>query len=268
MEQTNKKNPLVSVIMPAYNASRFIEEAIRSVMAQTITDWELLVLDDGSGDDTLTIAQRLAREDSRIRVLPNEHNMGVAKTRNRGMDLCRGAYVAFLDSDDVWYPEKLEVQLDLMRETGTDLCYCAYAIVDAAGKKTRADYLVPPAVEIDGLLRQNVIGCSTVLLSPAIREKYRFETDFYHEDYVLWLQILQDGYKAVGCTRVLVAWRFVENSRSFNKWGAAKNRWRIYRDRMHLSFFHSVRLLVEYGLSGLRKYSKKYDIQPGEAYES
>ena len=258
MEQTNEKTPVVSVIMPAYNAGRFIEEAVRSVMAQTMTDWELLVLDDGSTDDTLAIAQRLAREDSRIRVLPNEHNMGVAKTRNRGIDLCRGEYVALLDSDDIWYPEKLQAQLALMRETGADVSYCAYAIVDAKGNPSRADYLVPPSVDFKGLLRQNVIGCSTVMLSPEIKEKYRFETGFYHEDYVLWLRLLQDGYKAAGCTRVLVAWRLVENSRSFNKWSAAKNRWRIYRDRMNLGFLYSVRLLAEYGLGGLRKYSKKH----------
>ena len=121
MECSNEKKPQVSVIMPAYNAGRFLEKAIRSVMAQTVTNWELLVLDDGSSDDTLIIAQRLAQADSRIRVLPNECNMGVAKTRNRGLDLCRGEYVALLDSDDVWYPQKLEAQLALMRETGADL---------------------------------------------------------------------------------------------------------------------------------------------------
>lgn len=258
MEHTNGRKPSVSVIMPAYNAGCFIADAIRSVMAQTFTDWELLVLDDGSSDDTLAIARSLAQTDCRIRVLPNKHNMGVAKTRNRGFDLCRGEYVALLDSDDIWYPQKLEKQLALMRETGADLCYCAYAIVDAAGKKVRGDYLVPPTVDLHGLLRQNVIGCSTVMLSAAVKERYRFETDFYHEDYVLWLRLLQDGCKAAGCTPVLAAWRYVENSRSFNKWDAAKNRWRIYRDRMQLGFFYSVRLLAEYGLMGLRKYGKKH----------
>lgn len=256
--EAKENAPLVSVIMPAYNAGRFLEEAVRSVMGQTVTNWELLILDDGSTDDTLSIAQKMAQEDSRIRVLPNEHNMGVAKTRNRGFDLCRGDYVALLDSDDCWYPQKLQMQLALMEETGADLCYCAYAIVDAAGKKTRADYLVPPKVEFSDLLKQNVIGCSTVMLSADITKKYRFETDFYHEDYVLWLRLLQDGHKAVGCTQVMAAWRYVENSRSFNKWNAAKKRWRIYREYLRLDVFYSVRLLTEYALSGLRKYSKKY----------
>lgn len=258
MGQTGGKAPRVSVIMPAYNAGRFLEEAIRSVMAQTVADWELLVLDDGSTDDTRIIAQRLAQIDRRIRVLPNEHNMGVARTRNRGMDLCLGEYVALLDSDDVWYPQKLETQLALMGETGADLCYCAYAMVNTAGEKIRADYPVPPTVDFNGLLRQNVIGCSTVMFTAAVKEKYRFETDFYHEDYVLWLRLLQNGCKAVGCTQVMAAWRYVENSRSFDKWNAAQKRWRIYREYLRLDFIYSVRLMAEYALQGLRKYSKKY----------
>lgn len=257
MKQTNENKPLISVIMPAYNAGRFIEESICSVMAQTVTNWELLILDDGSSDDTLIIAKRLAQTDSRIKVLSNEYNMGVARTRNRGLDLCRGEYVALLDSDDIWYPKKLEMQLALMRETGADLSYCAYAIVNAVGDKILADYLVPSAVGFNDLLKQNVVGCSTVLLSAGIAKKYRFETDFYHEDYVLWLRLLQDGCKLVGCTQVLVAWRYAENSRSFNKWNAAKNRWRIYRSHLHFGLFYSMRLLAEYALLGLRKYSKK-----------
>lgn len=257
MDRTSQKKPLVSVIMPAYNAGVFIEEAIRSVMAQTVADWELLVLDDGSSDDTRIIAQDLAREDSRIRLMPNERNMGVSRTRNRGLDLCRGEYVAFLDSDDIWYPQKLETQLAVMQETGADLSYCAYAIVDAAGEKCRGDYLVPSTVGLDDLLKQNVIGCSTVMLSEAVAEKYRFETDFYHEDYVLWLRLLRDGHRAVGCPQVLAAWRYVENSRSFNKWNAARKRWRIYRDFLHLDFGRSVRLLTQYAFFGVRKYFKK-----------
>lgn len=257
MELSHEKQPLVSVIMPAYNAGRFLEAAIRSVMAQTVTDWELLVLDDGSSDDTLSIAWRLAREDCRISVLPNEHNMGVAKTRNRGFDLCRGEYVALLDSDDVWLPHKLERQLRRMEQTGADLCYCSYAIVDANGEKSRPDYLVPPQTDFDKLLRENVIGCSTVVLSRKVIDNHRFETDFYHEDYVLWLKLLRSGFRAAGCTEPLVHWRLIENSRSFNKRKAAGNRWRIYRDYLQLPLGKSVLAFAAYGAAGLKKYLRK-----------
>lgn len=100
--------PLVSVIMPAHNAERFLEEAIQSVISQTVTDWELLVIDDCSSDNTRQIAAEFAQKDPRIRLLANEQNMGVAKTRNRGLDLCSGQYVALLDSDDYWKPQLLE----------------------------------------------------------------------------------------------------------------------------------------------------------------
>lgn len=128
------KMPMVSVIMPAYNAAAYIAEAIRSVQSQTMMDWELLVIDDCSSDDTRQIVQTLARKDSRIHLLPNEKNMGTARTRNRGMDLCHGVYIALLDSDDVWYPQKLQQQIDLAEETGADIVYCSYAMVDQQRK--------------------------------------------------------------------------------------------------------------------------------------
>lgn len=252
-----KNAPVVSVIMPAYNAERFVEEAIRSVMAQTVTDWELLVLDDGSKDATAQIAQSLAAEDSRIRILPNEANMGVAKTRNRGFDLCRGQYVALLDSDDVWLPEKLEKQLALAEQTGADIIYCSYGIMDELGKRICDDFLVPPTVDFDQFLVKSVISCSTALLSRKIVDRYRFMTEFYHEDLALWLQLLQDGYQAWGVVDVLAQYRVMQGTRASNKLKSALNRWRIYRRHLELPVGKSLSLLAEYALLGLKKYKKQ-----------
>lgn len=249
--------PLISVIMPAYNADRFIAEAICSVRAQTYENWELLVLDDGSGDTTCQVVQTLCREDPRIRLIQNEKNMGVARTRNRGFDLCKGSLVALLDADDIWHPEKLEKQLALLEQSGADFAYSAYAIVDASGKKVKADYSVPGEVSFCQLLKENVIGCSAVLLRAELLEKYRFLTDFFHEDYVLWLQLLRDGYRAVGCTEVLLDWRFAENSRSFDKKKAAKNRWKIYREYLQLPLHRSLWVFGNYMIRSLRKYCSK-----------
>lgn len=248
------ENTLVSVIMPAYNAGDYIEEAIRSVMAQTVTDWELLVLDDGSTDDTREKVAALAAEDPRIRLLPNEKNLGAANTRNRGFDLCRGSFVALLDSDDCWKPEKLATQLALLERTGADFAYSSYAIVDAEGRQTKRDYIVPEQVSFDSLLRENCIGCSTVLLRREIVEQYRFAPDFYHEDYVLWLRLTQAGLRGVGCRQVLVSWRYIANSRSFNKKNAAKNRWRIYRDYLKLPLWKSALVFCGYVTASLKKY--------------
>lgn len=247
----------VCVIMPAYNAGRFVEEAIRSVMGQSFRDWELLVIDDGSKDDTVEVVQRLCREDDRIKLLENPRNMGVSYTRNRGLELCNGRYAALLDSDDVWLPHKLEKQLALAQSTGADIVYCSYGIMDAQGKPARADYLVPGSADLKVLLRENVIGCSTVLLSPEVAGKHRFEKGFQHEDYVLWLRLLRDGYRAAGCTEVLARWRYVADSRSFDKRKSAGSRWKIYREYLHLPLLQSAWAFCGYAVSSLKKYTRK-----------
>jgi len=255
MEKANSI-PMVTVIMPAYNAARFIEEAIMSVVNQTFTDWELLVIDDGSKDETVRLAERLAQQDSRIKVLPNESNMGVAKTRNRGMDLAKGQWIALLDSDDVWHRDKLEKQLALAQQTGADIVYCSYGIVDEHGQQAKSPYITLPQVDLDDMLRQNYIGCATVMLSEKLVEKYRFVTDFFHEDYVMWTQILKDGYKACGLEEALVDWRYIQSSRSFNKIKAAKNRWLIYRKYLKLPLAKSIKSIMQYAFAGVVKYSK------------
>lgn len=253
----DNKKPLVSVIMPAYNAARFLEEAVRSVMAQTVTDWELLILDDGSKDDTARLAAALAAEDARIRFLPNEKNMGVARTRNRGFDLCRGQYVALLDSDDVWLPEKLEKQLVLAKATGAEIIYCSYGIMDEHGDRLCNDFIVPPTVDFEEFLVKSVISCSTAVLSANIVKNYRFLTEFYHEDLALWLQLLQDGHQARGIEEVLAQYRVMEGSRASNKAKSALNRWRIYRRYLKLPLGKSIVSLVKYMLAGIKKYKKQ-----------
>ena len=254
----NESRPLISVIMPAYNAERFIEAAINSVRAQTVTDWELIVLDDCSGDGTRSVAERLAAEDSRIRLVCRAQNSGgAAVVRNQGLDLCSGDYVAFLDSDDIWLPEKLEKQLRKMNDADAQVCYTSYQVIGADGAPAKNDYLVPESTDFEKLLRENVIGCSTVVLRRSIAEAYRFRTDFYHEDYLLWLQLLKDGFRAVGCAEPLVKWRFVENSRSFNKGNSAKNRWRIYREYLKLPLLTAIRAFCAYAAAGLKKYSSR-----------
>ena len=256
MQRPGELSPAVSVIMPAYNCEKYIEEAIRSVMVQTFTDWELIVLDDGSSDSTREIIERLAAEDARIISMPNEKNMGVAKTRNRGFDISRGRYVALLDSDDIWRSEKLECQIKKIQSENADLCYCSYAIIDSDGINVKRDYSVPEKVDFNELLKENHIGCSTVLISREALGERRFLTDYYHEDYVMWLDMLRTGAVAVGCTETLAEWRYLRNSRSFNKKKSAKNRWDIYRNHLKLSRAYSLQLFLSYAIRGIRKYFK------------
>ena len=247
----------VSVIMPVYNCATYAEEAIRSVLAQTLGDFELLVIDDGSTDDTFAVAERIAAEDARVIALQNPENMGVSRTRNRGLDMARGEYIAFLDGDDRWHPEKLRVQVARMQAENAALSYTSYAIVDANGDPSKAAYIVPERVTFNSLLSENVIGCSTVMLTRAVASEHRFVTDFYHEDYCLWLDILREGHTAVGCTAPLTDWRLIQNSRSFNKKKSARNRWRIYRGYLKLSLFRSAWAFACYAVNGVKKYSSK-----------
>ena len=247
-------SPLVSVLMPAYNAEKYIEKAIRSVIAQTVSDWELVIIDDYSQDRTCQIAEALARADARIRLYRNEQNQGAARTRNRGLDLCRGQYVALLDSDDVWYPEKLEKQLVLAQAENADIVYCAYAIVDENGQKRFHDFIVPEHTDLEATLVKSVISCSTALLGRNVTEHYRFPVEYYHEDLAMWVQLLGDGLKAVGTSQVLAEYRVRYASKASNKLSVAKWRWQIYRTLMGLSVRKSAVYFVQYAAAGAVKY--------------
>ena len=250
--------PLVSVIMPAYNAEAFIEEAICSVINQTEENWELFVIDDCSRDNSFQIATACSAKDSRIHVLQNDVNLGVAKTRNRGIELAQGKYIAFLDSDDVWCAEKIERQIKKIEQFDAGISYCSYAIIDKEGNRARADYFVPEQVTWNDLLIENCIQCSAMLIRSDIVKRIMFKTEFYHEDYILGLDILKQGHKAVGCSEILLDWRYIENSRSFNKKKSARNRWKIYREYLKLSLVKSLVVFVGYAYAGLRKYSRRY----------
>jgi len=156
--------PLVSVIMPAFNSEEYIREAVSSVQAQSISDWELIVIDDGSQDRTRQIVEELAQQDPRIRLVTNEQNMGAGGTRNRGLDMSCGDYVALLDSDDYWQSQMLEKMLACAQETKADIIYCSYEIVDENGKKLCNDFIVPDTTDYENMLIRSVISCSTALL--------------------------------------------------------------------------------------------------------
>lgn len=256
MHTCHSAAPLVSVIMPAYNAERFIEEAISSVIAQTVADWELIVIDDCSTDGTQEIIADFARRDNRVLLVVNEQNMGVARTRNRGLELCRGRYVALLDSDDYWEPLFLEKMIARAEETAADIIYCSYALVDESGNKVCNDFIVPPATTFEESIIRSVITCSTVLITGELAKNNRFPTNMYHEDIALWFQILRNGGTARGVPQVLAAYRQRKNSRSADKLISACRRWPIYRKHLHMPFFKSVGTMIRYGYYGLVKFKR------------
>lgn len=242
---------LVSVVMPAYNAERFIEETIQSVVWQTYENWELIVVDDCSTDGTRSLVMQWADRDSRITLLPCRENGGVAKARNVGIAAAKGRWIALLDSDDLWMADKLEKQLKLAEETGAELIYCSYALMSP---ERETIFLVPEETDYEKTLVQSVISCSTVLMEKSIAQRYPFSSTYYHEDYILWLSILRDGHRARGCREVLAKYRLHPNSRASNKWNSARQRWVVYREYLHLPLFKSCKVFVRYTLAGLKKY--------------
>lgn len=250
-----QKQPLVSVIMPAYNAEEYISEAVQSVMAQTYTNWELLILDDCSTDSTADKARCFSDLDPRITLYSNPKNIGVALTRNKGMALAKGSWVALLDSDDIWHKDKLEKQLVTAENTGADIIYCSYSLMDKNGEHL-SDFIVPERTSYYDMLRKNVIGCSTVFMRSPILIHHHFSTEHYHEDYVLWLELLKSGYIAAASTDVLVDYRIVDGSRSNDKLKSARNRWLIYREIEKLSLGKSVRVFVAYAFNGFIKHKR------------
>lgn len=246
--------PLVSVVMPAYNASRFLRQAVDSVLAQTYANLELIIVDDCSTDDTLQIMQDYAARDSRVRIIAGETNQGVARVRNRGIQEARGAYIALLDSDDVWAETKLEKQLACVRETHADIVYCSFDLVDEQGVRLNKPFIVPVHTDYDSMLVRCVFTCSTILSDAKLLKAHPFRPEYYHEDFVLWMELLREPIKAVGLPDVLMHNRQVGGSRSNNKINAAIQRWKIYRQALHMGLLESAIAFVRYAFWGVVKY--------------
>lgn len=248
--------PLISIIMPSYNSESYIREAIDSALSQTYKRFELIVIDDCSDDSTPDIVREYRERDGRVRFLANEKNLGAAGTRNRGLDEAKGDYIAFLDSDDVWRSDKLAKQLQLLSSSGKSLCYSSYSLTAENGAKCGADYTVPSSTDFEHLLRENCISPSTVLISREALGAHRFLSEYMHEDYVLWLDLLREGCACVGCAEVLADYRLHPGSKSANKLISASNRWKIYRKYLKLPLFKSLGCFSVYAVKAFRKYRK------------
>lgn len=235
---------LVSVVMPAHNSQFVLAESVRSVLTQTYTEWELLIVDDASTDATNVLAREFAETDQRIRLITLAENGGVARARNTGIQAARGRYLAFLDSDDLWLPEKLRTQIEFMQRTGAAFSFTRYRRF-GADKALTKPLKVPSTVQYQQLLKGNVIGCLTVIIDRAkIPEVSMPETK--HEDYVTWLGILRRGQLAWGLQRDLARYRVANSSISANKKNSAGWTWNIYRRIEGLTLLRSAWCFAHY----------------------
>jgi len=221
--------PLVSVITPVRDAADTLAETVASVRAQTRGDWEMLLIDDGSTDGSAALAAGVAAADPRIRALPLGAPLGTAAARNRGIAAARGRYIAFLDADDLWRPEKLARQIAFMAAGGHVFAFSAYRRMDAVGRPLGV-VGVPARVDYRRLLRDNVIGCLTAIYDSAAFGRVEMPPLVRRQDFGLWLRLLRLTPYAHGQDEVLADYRVRPGSLSGSKLAAARDNWRLYRE--------------------------------------
>jgi len=248
-----EKHPAVSVIMPLYNSEGFVSDAIRSVLEQRFSDWEMIIVDDGSTDSSVAICRGFADQDRRIRVIKLDRHSGPASARNTAIRIAAGRYIAFLDSDDFWHRNKLDLQLELFKQTGGALVYSAYERIDEKRRNKHKIISVPESIDYHGLLNATVIATVTAVYDTARVGKVMMPDIFKRQDYALWLKILRNGGKAYAVNEPLACLRKRAGSVSSNKLSAMRYTWMVYRQMEKLSLGRSAYHFANYAVRALIK---------------
>ncbi|KNH10611.1 glycosyl transferase family 2 [Vibrio lentus] len=231
----------VSIITATYNDEAWIVDTYNSILAQSHEDWEWLITDDSSSDKTFDIITQLASNDQRIKLFKNDINSGAAVSRNRSISHSDGEFIAFLDSDDLWHPLKLEKQLDFMGDN-IDFSFTAYELVDSEGESldAKVDSSQSGSFSYDDMLKKKAtMGCSTVMLRISAFDDLSMPLLRTGQDYALWLKLLKSGALAHVLNDVLTQYRILPNSISRNKFKKAKRQWEIYRKLEGIGLFYS-----------------------------
>ena len=246
--------PLVSIIMPAHNSGRFIGIAIDSVLAQTYQNWELIVVNDKSTDNTCEIVKRYVQCDKRISLYNSDYHNGMPSApRNTGIKLAKGRFIAFLDSDDIWSRTKLEEQLPLFNNEKVVIVYSNYEKIDENGKSNHRVVRVPRSLNYAVLLRGNAIGNLTGIYDTKKVGKVKIQ-DIHHEDYVMWLEILSKGGIGLNTNTTTAFYRLSKSGISRNKIRILSWQWRVYRDIVHLTVGQSIKYYLFYAYYGFKKF--------------
>lgn len=242
---------MVSIIVPVYNAANYIEKTIEMVRAQTFSDWELLLVDDASLDNSVEKIENFLQKypDSRIILLKNKKNEGAAFSRNQGTKAAKGRYIAFLDADDIWLSDKLEKQLSFMKDKEAGFVFTAYEFGDEKAVGTGKIVHVPPSLSYEEALSRTVIFTTTVLIdTKKIEKELLLMPQVPSEDSATWWQILRKGYIAQGMDEVTAIYRRPSKSLSSNKLKAMKRIWYLYRKVEKLPFMKSCLLFTGWAL--------------------
>lgn len=251
VKKSADRDILVSVIMPAYKCEKTIEQAVESVLSQDVP-LELIVLNDCSPDDVDRVMKRY-KTDSRVIYIKNKSNLGASRTRNKGVEMARGKYIAFLDSDDWWAQGKLKKQLSVMMKEKAPLCCTARELVSTDGRKSGRVLHVPGRITYKILLKGNVISCSSVVIRSDIAREFPMSHEESHEDYIMWMRVLRKYGWAVGLDEPLLLYRVSNQGKSGSKLKSAKMTYMAYRFA-GLGRLRSCYCFCWYAVNGVRKY--------------
>jgi len=235
----------VSIITPLYNSEAFISETIKSVLQQTFTDWELLLIDDHSSDKTIQIVEGFIDKNKKIKLLKNERNSGAALSRNKGIEIAKGDYIAFLDADDLWKPEKLQKQLAFMEAENCEVCFSSYEQIDASGKPLNKLIQALPVLSYNKYLKSNYIGNLTGMYNAKALGKIKAPNLRKRQDWLLWLKAIKTSEKpAKSVQESLAYYRVRKNSMSSNKLNLIKHNYWVYKKGLGFSTLKSTYRMV------------------------
>ncbi len=237
---------LVTIITPLHNGELYVAETIESVLSQTYQKWEMLIVDDCSSDRGRDIVKDYILRDSRIRLITNEVNLGPAITRNKAIEVASGQYIAFLDSDDLWTDNKLEIQTTFMKTNNAYFTFTYYDQITEDGKFIKSVNNLPEKVDYLSSIKSNKIGCLTAVYDVSFFGKVYMEDIAKRQDYTLWLKLLKKVSNAYCVPKILAHYRIRENSVSSNKFRLVKFHWHIYRNIEGHSFLKSLYFISNY----------------------
>lgn len=244
----------ISVITPAFNAANYIDETVQSVIAQTFSDWEMIIVDDASTDDTYQKITAWTEKDSRIKAVRLDKNSGVAAARNAALDNASGDFIAFLDADDLWLPEKLEKQYNFMRDNGYVLTYTEYKTFATNDRSQTKHVRVPHVMTYNSIFKNTAIACLTVMVDRKTAGDFRMPPLSHTEDQCTWQDILSRGYKAYALCEPLSLYRQGNGSLTDNKLKVIKRQWYTYRSYHKLSVVKSAYYFIAYATNAVIKH--------------
>lgn len=245
---------LVSIVTPAYNCEDFISETIISVLAQTYSNWEMIIVNDKSTDNTAEVINKYVQKDSRIKLINLNENSGAAVARNKAIEKAKGRFIAFLDSDDRWKREKLKKQIDFMINNNFGFTFTAYEYIKDENNSKDKIFSVPESLNYTQALKNTVIGCLTVIIDRNIVGDFRMPLVRRGQDNLTWLMLLKKGHIAYGLNENLAEYRRVSGSLSNNKFKALKRQWSNYRNVIKLPFVICVYYYSCYVINNIKKY--------------